>query len=256
MWPRPGSSPSGSAVRAEADRFLPVKPVFNHPWELSPEAAAALQKELAARVIQAGRPDNVRLVAGVDLAAGRHNGQARAAVVLLDYPGLEVRQVAVAEGPLTFPYIPGLLSFRETPLILRAFEQVAASPDLIFVDGQGIAHPRRFGIACHIGVLFDLPTIGVAKSWLIWREVKPAAPGPNRGDRVVLQARDGPVGAAVRTQPGAAPVYVSVGHRVDLQAAVDWTLACVRDHRLPEPTRLADLASRGRLGISAQLGLW
>lgn len=233
-----------------------MKPVFDHAWDLSPEAAAALQKELAGRVIRTGRPGNVRLVAGVDLAAGQHDGRARAAVVLLDYPGLEVRQVATAEGPLTFPYIPGLLSFRETPLILRAFEQVTASPDLIFVDGQGVAHPRRFGIACHIGVLFDLPTVGVAKSWLIWREVRPAEPGPDRGDRVVLQARDGPVGAAVRTRPGAPPVYVSVGHRLDVEAAVEWTLACVKDHRLPEPTRLADLASRGRLSFPGQLALW
>jgi len=223
-----------------------VKPVLDHPWDLLPEAAAALQKELAGRVIRSGRPEKVGLVAGVDLAAGHRNGSARAAVVLLGYPDLGLRQVVTAEGSLTFPYIPGLLSFRETPLILRAFEQVETPPDLIFVDGQGVAHPRRFGIACHVGVPFDLPTVGVAKSWLIWREVRPAEPGPNRGDRVILYARDGPVGAAVRTQPGAPPVYVSVGHRLDLEAAVEWTLACVRDHRLPEPTRLADLASRGR----------
>jgi len=223
-----------------------VKPVFDHPWSLSPEAAAALQKELAGRVIRSGRPEKVGLVAGVDLAAGRRDGLARAAVVLLGYPDLGLRQAVTAEGTLTFPYIPGLLSFRETPLVLRAFEQVETPPDLIFVDGQGVAHPRRFGIACHLGVLFDLPTVGVAKSWLIWREVRPAEPGPNRGDRVILYARDGPVGAAVRTQPGSPPVYVSVGHRLDLEAAVEWTLACVRDHRLPEPTRLADLASRGR----------
>ncbi len=233
-----------------------MKPVFNHPWDLSAEAAAALQQELAARVSRTGRPENVKLVAGVDLAAGHRDGQARAAVVLLNYPGLEIRQVVTAEGVLTFPYIPGLLSFRETPLILRAFEQITTAPDLIFVDGQGVAHPRRFGIACHIGVLFDLPTIGVAKSWLIWREVKPAEPGPNQGDRVILYARDGPVGAAVRTRPGAAPVYVSVGHRLDIEAAVEWTLACVRDDRLPEPTRLADLASRGRLNFPGQLALW
>lgn len=228
-----------------------MKPAFDHPWDLSPEAAAALQQQLAGRVIRSGRPEKVGLVAGVDLAAGHRDGVARAAVVLLGYPDLGLRQVITVEGNLTFPYIPGLLSFRETPLILRAFEQVETPPDLIFVDGQGIAHPRRFGIACHIGVLFDLPTVGVAKSWLIWREVKPAEPGPNRGDRVVLYARDGPVGAAVRTQAGTPPVYVSVGHRLDLEAAVDWTLACVKDHRLPEPTRLADLASRNR-----QLALW
>lgn len=228
-----------------------MKPVFDHPWNLSPEAAAALQQQLAGRVVRSGRPEKVRLVAGVDLAAGHRDGVARAAVVLLGYPDLGLRQAITVEGNLTFPYIPGLLSFRETPLILRAFEQVETPPDLIFVDGQGIAHPRRFGIACHIGVLFDLPTIGVAKSWLIWREVKPVEPGPNRGDRVVLYARDGPVGAAVRTQAGAPPVYVSVGHRLDLEAAVDWTLACVKEHRLPEPTRLADLASRNR-----QLALW
>ena len=219
-----------------------------HPWSLSPRQAAAIQARLAPRIIATGDPTGVRLVAAADNAfidrpLRRQPSLARAAVVLLSYPDLHLVEHHVVEAPVAFPYVPGLLAFREAPLLTLAFERLEHTPDLVLVDGHGYSHPRRFGIASHLGLLLDLPTIGVAKSRLTGEH---APPGPAAGDTAEL--RDGPalIGLVLRTRDAVAPVYVSVGHRISLQAAAAWTLRLCRGYRLPEPIRLADKLSKGR----------
>jgi deoxyribonuclease V len=165
---------------------------------------------------------------------------ARAAVVLLSYPELETIEIARAEKPLVFPYVPGLLSFREGPAVLAAFEKLSRMPDLVMFDGQGIAHPRRLGIAAHMGVLLDLPSLGVAKSILTGHGPDP---GPNPGDWSPLTHRGEVVGAALRTKLKVKPVYISLGHRLDLPLALHWVMAVCRGYRLPEPTRRAHNAA-------------
>jgi deoxyribonuclease V len=221
--------------------LVDLKLTFTHAWDLSPEEAIRLQGELRSRVlIQPLEIENVHTVAGVDV--GFRDEQAHAAVVVLSYPSLQLLEDVVAEIPIPFPYVPGLLSFRETPAILAALEELPFLPDVLVCDGQGIAHPRRFGIACHLGVLLDKPAFGCAKSILVGRH-GPLGEIPGSTSDLITGAEV--VGAAVRTKQGVKPVYISVGHRVDLPAAVSFTLACTRGYRLPEPTRLADrLASR------------
>lgn len=219
-----------------------------HPWDLTPTEAMALQARLAPSVIREGRPGNVHLVAAADVAfvyqpAGARPGLARAAVVVLEYPGLTVVEQQVVEAPVFFPYVPGLLSFREVPALAGALEAVRHDPDLLLVDGQGYAHPRRFGLACHVGVLLDVPTIGCAKSRLCGEHVPP---GPEAGSSAPLVDGGEVIGLALRTREGVAPLYVSVGHRISLEAAADWALRLCRGRRIPEPLRLADQASKGR----------
>lgn len=203
-----------------------------------------LQRELAAQVSTEGQPESPRYIAGTDLAAGKVGETATAAVVVLTYPGLEVAEVKVARGRLEWPYVPGLLSFREAPLVLAASESLSITPDLFIVDGQGIAHPRRIGLASHLGLFWDIPTIGCAKSLLSGHCEEP---GPERGSWTELRDRGEVIGAAVRTREKVRPVYVSPGHKISLEAAIYWVLACSRGYRLPEPTRLAHLAAGGRL---------
>lgn len=183
----------------------------------------------------------VRRIAGADVSASRFDParQVHAAVVLLDWPGLAVVARARASLPATAPYVPGFLAFREMPALLAAFAQLPARPDLVMVDGQGLAHPRRCGIASHLGVALDLPSIGVAKSRLVG--TPEAEPGPARGERALLTDRGEVVGALLRTRPGARPLLVSIGHRLSLPSALAWVEATLRRHRLPEPTRLAHL---------------
>jgi deoxyribonuclease V len=214
-----------------------LPPTQPHRWDVQAEEAIAIQHRLAERVERAPRLGDVRIIAGVDMSA---KDVARAAVVLLSYPELETLEIARAEKPLVFPYVPGLLSFREGPAVLAAFERLSRTPDLVFFDGQGIAHPRRLGIGAHIGVLLDLPSIGVAKSILTGRGPEP---GPDPGDWAPLTHRGEVVGAAVRSKRNVKPLYISIGHRVDLPLAVQWTLACCRGYRLPEPTRRAHNAA-------------
>lgn len=183
-----------------------------------------------------------RLIAGVDISVNRGRKSAIAAVVVLDYPGLNPVERQTVEGYLGFPYIPGLLSFREAPLILAACARLELTPDLLLVDGQGLAHPLRCGLASHLGVLLDVPTIGCAKSRLCGSH---EPPGIQEGDFAELIDEGEVIGAVVRTRRGVKPVYTSIGHRVDLQAAIRWTLACCRGYRLPEPTRLAHIAAKG-----------
>jgi deoxyribonuclease V len=169
---------------------------------------------------------------------------AQGAVVVLSHPDLDIVEIKTAEGKLTFPYIPGLLSFRECPLILAACQKLDNTPALVLVDGQGIAHPRRLGLASHLGLFLDIPTIGCAKSILCGRH-EPL------GEKIVSYAElvdNGEIiGAALRTKAGVQPIYVSIGHKIDLASALYWVTQCSRGYRLPEPTRLAHFAAGGRL---------
>jgi len=212
-----------------------------HPWNLEPRDAIATQKRLACQVVLEGSPQDVRTVAGADISTA--GGRGRGAVVVLSYPELQVRESQVVESELAFPYIPGLLAFREVPVLAEAFQRLSVRPDLLLVDGQGLAHQRRFGIACHLGLLLDLPTIGCAKSRLVGEH---GPVGEEAGCRVEL--RDGPevIGLVVRTRSGVTPVYVSVGHRIGLAEAAEWVLRLCRGYRLPEPARLAHQAAGGQ----------
>jgi deoxyribonuclease V len=225
-------------------RGSPPEPL--HDWDLQPPAARALQRRLASEVLQEDRLDPIRRVAGVDVGFPLRDGApvARAAAVLLSFPDLAPLAETVIEEPVRYPYIPGLLSFRETPPILAALARLPEPPDLILVDGQGRAHPRRFGIACHLGLVADRPTIGCAKSRLIGRYSDPL---PDAGAWTPLIDRDETIGAVLRTRARTNPVFVSIGHRVSLATAVALTLRCCRGLRLPEPTRLADRLASNRV---------
>ncbi len=214
-----------------------------HEWDLAPKEAIALQTALRGRVVREDRIGAVRRVAGVDVGFEEDGRITRAAVAVLDFPGLALVERAVVRVPTRFPYVPGLLSFREAPAVLAAFEQVTRAPDLILYDGQGIAHPRRFGIASHVGLLLDCPSIGVAKTRLVGVH---RAPANRRGAWTPLREAGELIGAVLRTRAGVKPLYVSIGHRVSLETAVRWTLACATRYRLPETTRWAHRLASGR----------
>jgi len=212
-----------------------------HRWDLSISEAIDTQRRLASQVICSGGPAEVRTVAGVDIAVlekGSH-APARGAVVVLSYPELEVLEQSVVEAEVTFPYVPGLLSFRETPVLLEPLSRVR-KPDLLLVDGQGFAHPRRFGLACHLGLLLDVPAIGCAKSRLLGEH---DAPDTAAGSQAPLRDGGEVIGAVLRTRDAVKPIFVSVGHRIGLMEATEWVLRCCRGLRLPEPTRLAHHAA-------------
>jgi deoxyribonuclease V len=213
-----------------------------HRWNLSPKQAIALQLRLAPRVERRDRLGEVRTVAGVDVGYDEERGMARAAVVVLSVPALRPVDWAVARAPVRFPYVPGLLSFREIPAALAAFGRLRRMPDLVLCDGQGIAHPRRFGIASHLGLLLDRPTIGVAKTRLVGEH---RAPPQRRGAWTPLADSGEVIGAALRTRKGAKPLYVSTGHRVSLATALAWVMACTTRYRLPETTRAAHRLAGG-----------
>jgi deoxyribonuclease V len=210
-----------------------------HPWQLTPHEAVALQRQLAPLVREEPLPQAPRTMAGVDMSV--RGDQVQAAVVVLALPTLTIVDQAIWRGVVEFPYVPGLLSFRETPAVLRALEQLTTLPAVIMADAQGRAHPRRLGLACHLGVLLDWPVIGVAKSRLIGTFQEPPA---EQGAHTPLTDRREIVGAVVRTRANAQPVYVSVGHRITLPQAIDLTLACTTRYRIPEPTRQAHLLSK------------
>jgi deoxyribonuclease V len=215
-----------------------------HEWNLNPDAAAALQRQLAGRVIRTDQlKGEVRRVAGVDMAINEENGMARAAVVLLSYPELEILERHVYEEPVRMPYIPGLLSFRETPCILGAFDHLHEQPDLVMVDGQGIAHPRYLGIASHLGLWLDLPTIGCAKS-ILRGHYNEKALDEEAGSWTPLVYKGETVGAVVRTRSHVKPMIISSGHRISLETSLHYVLACSKGYRLPEPTRQADKLSK------------
>ena len=220
-----------------------------HDWPATLEEAQAIQQRLRAQVITHDDFGDVRAVAGVDAGyeGDAQAGQAiaRAAVVVLAYPSLQPLDYVVARRPAPFPYVPGFLSFREAPAVLAALGELRVRPDLLICDGQGIAHPRRMGIATHVGLLAGIPSIGCAKSLLVGRH----DPVPDeRGAYVPLMYRGEQLGVVLRTRVGVKPVYVSVGHRVSLPSAINFVMACVTKYRLPETTRAADgLASHGKI---------
>jgi deoxyribonuclease V len=209
-----------------------------HPWNLVPAEAVALQRQLADRVITDTPLPSCDLIAGADVSYDKGSTKFYAGVVVIRTDDLSVveRRGAALDSP--FPYIPGLLSFREAPALLEAFARVQSKPGAVMVDGQGIAHPRRLGIASHVGLWLDVPCIGCAKSLLTGRFKEPAR---DAGSTSALRAGEEVIGQVVRTKSGVKPLFVSVGHRIDLDSAVRWVLACCRGYRLPEPTRQAHL---------------
>jgi deoxyribonuclease V len=214
----------------------------SHPWNVTPVEARAIQNDLRPHVVRKNGLDSVEHVAGIDVGFEEAGTVTSAAVVILSFPSLELEEQVIARRPTRFPYVPGLLSFREVPTVLDALTRLSVRPDLLLCDGQGIAHPRRFGIASHIGVLTDWPSIGVAKSLLtgFHAEVPEA-----RGAWVPIKQRDEIIGAVLRTRVKVKPVYISIGHKISLDSAIDYVMRCTTRYRLPETTRLADrLASR------------
>ncbi|RJP14521.1 MAG: endonuclease V [Candidatus Abyssobacteria bacterium SURF_5] len=224
-----------------------------HKWKVTYREAAAIQNSLRERIDFSPLRRSPKTVAGADVAYDKKTDVLFAAIVVIRLPSLEVIEETVVEGKTSFPYIPGLLSFREAPIVAKAFKQLTVSPDALICDGQGIAHPRGFGLASHLGVLLDIPSVGCAKSRLIgtYRE-----PGPNRGNFTLLKREKSvstdeitnsvyqppeTIGAVVRTRAGVKPVFVSVGHRIDLRGAIRLVLRCCNGCRIPEPTRRAHI---------------
>jgi deoxyribonuclease V len=208
-----------------------------HRWNLSPREAIRVQRDLAAKLDFSPPRTPIRTVAGLDAAFSRDGGDCIGGVVLWDVEQRVVLESHSARRALRFPYVPGLLSFREAPALLAALAKLTQRPDAILCDGQGYAHPRRLGIACHIGIVADLPSAGCAKSRLVGEHREPAA---RRGSRARLTDRGEVIGCVLRTRDGVKPVYVSTGHHMNLATAEKLVLRCAIGYRLPEPTRLAD----------------
>jgi len=222
-----------------------------HPWPVDGREAIALQRELAARVsLTCEGPLPLRRVAGVDVSHELHGQRLFGAVVVLSWPDLQPLASTSAEAEAPFPYIPGLLSFRELPVLLEAFRRLPLLPDLVLVDAQGIAHPRRLGLASHLGLWLDLPTIGCAKSRLCGEH---GPPGRCKGDRVPLLIDGEELGALLTTRDKVKPLYISPGHRIDLASSIPLVLSCTRRYRLPEPTRLAHQLTN-QLRLQARTG--
>ena len=214
-----------------------------HSWKVTPQKAIQIQEQLRGKVISQGRVVRPRLVAGADVAFDKTSDWVYACVVVLSFPNMEVVEVALHQDYTLFPYLPGLLSFREAPPLLCAFKKLHHTPDVIFIDGHGLSHPRAAGIACHIGVLLDRPVIGCAKSVLIGTYADLAR---SRGAVSYVYSHEGHVvGAAVRTRDNVRPVFVSIGHRIGLGPAIRLTLLCGKGYRIPEPTRQAHLLAEG-----------
>lgn len=214
-----------------------------HPWDVSPTEAVALQRDLAEHVRFEALPVEVETVCGVDVSV--RDDRVRTALVVMSLPGLEIVEHATWEGPVAFPYVPGLLSFREMPAILPALERLTVEPGVFMLDAQGLAHPRRFGLACHLGVLLDKPAIGVAKTILVGKH---GPLGEEKGCTADLVHKGSVVGRALRTRERVKPVYVSVGHRATLDDATALALACATRFKLPMPTHYAHrLSKHGKL---------
>ncbi len=207
-----------------------------HHWTLSPKEAIELQKALSKEVRHQPIGKKPKLIAGLDCAFGRDGGTIFAAAVVLEAGTFEVAEVQTAVRKVRYPYIPGLLTFREAPVCLAAVKKLKMSPDVFMIDGQGVAHPRRLGLAAHLGLFFDKPTIGCAKSRLTGENKEPKS---HKGSFTDLKDKDEIIGAVLRTRDGVKPVFVSVGHACTLADAIKVTLNCAVKYRLPEPTRLA-----------------
>ena len=210
---------------------------FSHPWVKTVGEAKLIQAQLRDKVIDADELGEVRYVAGVDIGFKNNYAISQAAIAILTYPELELVEQAIARIPTTFPYVPGYLSFREIPAILAALPQIKTTPNLILCDGQGYAHPRRLGLACHLGVLLDIPTIGVAKSLLIGtHEAVPL----EKGSWQPLLDKEETIGVVLRSRTKVKPIYVSIGHKISLPTAINYVMGCLTKYRLPETTRWAD----------------
>jgi deoxyribonuclease V len=209
---------------------------------ISPREAIALQKTLAKKIVRKNQFGEIVTVAGVDVGFEQNGAIARAAIAVVSVPDLRLIDQAIARRPTEFPYIPGLLSFREIPVILDAFKKLKTEPDLLLVDGQGIAHPRRLGIASHLGLVLDKPSIGVGKTRLVGKhDTVPR----HKGEWTPLVHKDEIIGAVLRTRENIKPIYISSGHRIDLETSVDWVMRCVTRYKLPETTRWAHKLASG-----------
>lgn len=208
-----------------------------HQWPKTVEQAKLIQQQLRTQVIIENQFQDLKYVAGVDVGFQDNYKITQAAVAVLSFPDLKLVDQAITTCPTTFPYLPGFLSFREIPALMLALEKITIIPNLILCDGQGFAHPRRFGLACHLGVLLDVPTIGVAKSLLIGNHEEL---GSDKGSWQLLKHQGETVGAVVRSRNNVKPIYVSIGHKIELPTAIEYTLSCTTKYRLPETTRWAD----------------
>jgi deoxyribonuclease V len=206
--------------------------------------AKEIQKQLALLVSRNGEVIKPRFIAGIDITINRASKIAQGAVVVLGYPKMDLIEMKIAKSKLGFPYIPGLLSFRELPLMLSVYNKLAVSPNLIIVDGHGVAHPRKLGIASHLGLLLNKATIGCAKSRLCGSYIMPSE---ESGKFTTLVDKGESIGAVLRTKNGVRPVFISTGHKISFENAVYWVMQCCNGYRLPEPTRLAHLAAGGKL---------
>jgi deoxyribonuclease V len=209
-----------------------------HRWDVSVEEAIAIQKDLRQKVIKENQLEfsQIKTVAGID--ASYKDDLGKAAIVIYSFPDLQLVDRATAALPISFPYVPGLLSFREAPAVLEAYAKLQTKPDVLIFDGQGIAHPRRLGIAAHLGIYLDMPGIGCAKSRLIGTYTEP---GNNQGDFSYLRDGEEILGVVLRSKPKTNPLFVSPGHKIDLDTALKVILQCLKGYRLPEPTRMADI---------------
>jgi deoxyribonuclease V len=216
--------------------------MLTHDWNLTPSEAIALQNQLRQRVIDYNCFDTPQRVAGVDVGFEDQGRVTRAAVVVLSFPELQSLEASIARQPTKFPYIPGLLSFREVPTILQALSRLRQPPDIILCDGQGKAHPRRFGLACHLGVYTDIPSVGVAKTRLIGCH---GSLPEEKGSWIPLTHKGETIGAVVRTRRGVKPLYLSIGHKISLASSIEMVLACTTRYKLPETTRAAHKLASG-----------
>lgn len=210
---------------------------FLHSWDVTAAEARAIQNDLAARVIRSNDFGSIQTIAGADVSLDKEKGLGFGGVIVYSYPKLQEIERTASVVELKFPYIPGLLAFREAPVLLKAFAKLKVKPDLIFFDGQGIAHPRRLGIASHLGLFLDCPTIGCAKSLLIGKYQEP---GLSQGSQSDLIDKNEVIGKVLRTRAHVRPIFISLGHRIDLSTAVQFVLSCADGFRIPKPTREAD----------------
>lgn len=213
-----------------------------HPWDVSSREAVAIQKAMRDKLVLSDCFSSIKHVAGIDVGLDAETNVGRAAIAVLTFPGLECVETVTAEAPLAFPYLPGLLSFREIPVILPALKKLRTIPDVLLCDGQGTAHPRRFGVACHLGLLTDIPAIGVGKTRLTGVYEEPCR---EKGCWVPLRDKGEVIGAVVRTRTGVKPLFISPGHKISLESSVQLVMQCVGRYRLPETTRYAHRLSQG-----------
>lgn len=208
-----------------------------HPWQVTTHEAIAIQKRLREQVITHNTVGDIRYIAGADIATSKDSPKSYAGVVVLSYPDLEVVEAHGLEDEVVFPYVPGLLAFREGPMLIKVFEQLQTEPDVLVFDGQGLAHPRGMGIATHMGLILDKPSVGCAKSLLFGRHQEPDQVKGAWAD--LCDPQGNLIGAVVRSKHKTNPIFVSIGHRIDLTTAIRLALECARGYRIPEPTRLA-----------------